>query len=82
MKETGIGDVKMPKNVIKINAHLPAIPDWLKIDKSITFALPLKTARELARKLSEIDENVDIELSFSSGKEMSVEIKYDSFKEE
>jgi hypothetical protein len=71
----------MPKKVIKITTHLPAIPDWLKIHNSITLPLPLKSAKELAKKLLEVKENVEIELNFASGKETTVEIKYESKKE-
>jgi hypothetical protein len=71
----------MPKKVIKITTHLPAIPDWLKIHNSITLPLPLKSAKELAQKLLEVKENVEIELNFASGKETTVEIKYESKKE-
>ena len=41
----------MANKVIIITAHLPAIPDWLKINNSITVPLPLKSAKELAKKL-------------------------------
>lgn len=71
----------MPKKVLKINTHLPAIPEWLKINNSITLPLPLKSAKELARKLLEVQEDVEIELNFSTGKETTVEIKYESKKE-
>jgi hypothetical protein len=67
----------MPKKVLKINANLPAIPDWLKINNYITFPMPLKSARELASKLLEVNEDVEIELNFASGKQTSVEIKYE-----
>jgi hypothetical protein len=68
----------MTKKVIKITTHLPAIPDWLKISKSIVIPLPLKTAKELAKKLLEIQEDVEIELNFTPGKEPDVEIKYET----
>jgi hypothetical protein len=68
----------MPKKVLKITTHMPAIPDWLKINNSITIPLPLKSAKELAKKLIEVQEDVEIELSFSTGKETTVEIKYES----
>jgi hypothetical protein len=42
----------MANKIIKIIAHLPAIPDWLKIDNSITVPLPMKSAKELAQKTS------------------------------
>ena len=67
----------MPKTVLKINTHLPAIPDWLKIHNSITLPLPLKKAKELANKLLEVQEDVEIELNFSTGKETTVEITYE-----
>jgi len=72
----------MPKKVLKINTHLPAIPDWLKVNNSITLPLPLKSAKELAKKLLEVREDIEIELNFSTGKETSVEIKYEPKKEE
>jgi hypothetical protein len=68
----------MPKKVLKITTHLAAIPEWLKINNSITFPLPLKKAKELATKLLEVEEDIAIELSFSSGKETAVEIKYET----
>ncbi len=66
----------MPKKVLKINTHLPAIPDWLKVNSSITIPLPLKSAKELAKKLLEVQEDIEIELNFSTGKETNIEIKY------
>ena len=66
----------MPKKVIKITTHLPAIPDWLKINNSIIIPLPLKTAKELAQKLLEVKDDVEIHLNFASGKKTTVEIKY------
>ena len=71
----------MTKKVLTISTHLPAIPDWLKINNSITLPLPLKSAKELAKKLLEVKEDVEIELNFSTGKEPTVEIKYESGKE-
>jgi hypothetical protein len=68
----------MTKKVIKIIAHLPAIPDWLKINNSITVPLPLKSAKELAQKLMEVQEDVVINLNFASGKKTTVEINWDS----
>ncbi len=67
----------MPKKVLKITTHLKAIPDWLKINNSITIPLPLKSAKELAKKLLEVQEDVEVELNFATGKETSVEIKYE-----
>jgi len=67
----------MHKNVVKITTHLPAIPHWLKIDNTITIPLPLKTAKELAKKLMEIKDDVELEIGFVSGKEVHVEIKYE-----
>ena len=72
----------MPQKVLKITTHLPAIPGWLKINNSLTFPLPLKSAKELAKKLLEVQEDVEIELSFATGKETTVEIKYEPKKEE
>jgi S-adenosylmethionine synthetase len=71
----------MPKKVIKINTHLPAIPDWLKVNNSITLPLPLKSAKELAKKLLEVREDIEVELNFSTGKKTSVEIKYEPKEE-
>ncbi len=71
----------MPKKVLKINTHLKAIPDWLRINNSITIPLPLKNARELAKKLLEVQEDVEIELNLSTGKKTAVEIKYETKKE-
>jgi hypothetical protein len=67
----------MPKKVLKITTHLPAIPNWLKINNSITIPLPLKSAKELAAKLLEVKEDIEIELNLATGKEASVEIKYE-----
>ena len=72
----------MTNKVIKITTHLPAIPDWLKIDNSITIPLPLKSAKELAQKLLEVQDDVEIKLNFTSGKKTTVEIKYESEKKE
>jgi len=71
----------MPKKVLKISTHLPAIPDWLKMHNSITLPMPLKSARELAKKLLEVQDDVEIELNFATGKKPTVEIKYESKKE-
>jgi len=71
----------MPKKILKITTHLPAIPSWLKINNSISFNLPLKSAKELAAKLLEIKEDVEVEINFAAGKEPSVEITYESKKE-
>ncbi|GEM_PF-520495 len=71
----------MPKKVLKITTHLPAMPDWLKINNSITLPLPLKSAKELARKLLDVQEDVEVELNFATGKETTVEIRYESKKE-
>jgi len=71
----------MPKKILKISTHLPAIPDWLKIHNSITLPLPLKSARELANKLLAIKEDVEIELNFASGEKTTVEIRYEPKEE-
>jgi hypothetical protein len=68
----------MAKKIIKISAHLPAIPDWLKINNSIIIPVPLKKAKELAQKLLEVDDDVEIKLNFVSGKKTEVEIQYES----
>ena len=72
----------MANKVINITTHLPAIPDWLKINNSITIPLPLKNAKELAQKLLEVQDDVEIKLNFASGKKTTVEIKYESEKME
>ena len=72
----------MPKKVLKITTHLPAIPDWLKIHNSIALPLPLKSAKELAKKLLEVHEDVEIQLNFATGKKTTVEIKYEAKEEE
>ncbi len=71
----------MPRKVLKITTHLKAIPDWLRINNSIIIPLPLKSAKELAKKLLEVQEDVEIELNFATGKETTVEIKYELKKE-
>jgi hypothetical protein len=68
----------MANKIIKIIAHLPAIPDWLKIDNSITVPLPMKSAKELAQKLLEVEDDVEIKLNFASGKKTTVEINWES----
>jgi len=70
----------MANKVIKITTHLIAIPDWLKINNSITIPLPLKNAKELAQKLLEVQDDVEIKLSFASGKKTIVEIDYETEK--
>jgi hypothetical protein len=72
----------MANKIIKIIAHLPAIPDWLKIDNSITVPLPMKSAKELAQKLLEVQDDVEIKLNFASGKKTTVEINWESEKKE
>ena len=68
----------MPKKVIRITTHLAAIPDWLKINNSVTIPLPMKDAKELAQKLLEVKDDVEIHLNFTSGEKTAVEIKYES----
>jgi hypothetical protein len=72
----------MAKKVLTITTHLHAIPDWLKINNSITLPLPLKNAKELAKKLLEVQEDIEIKLNFSTGKETNVEIRYETENEE
>ena len=67
----------MSKRVLRITTHLPAIPNWLKINNSITIPLPLKSAKELAAKLLEVKEDIEIELNLATGKETTVEINYE-----
>jgi hypothetical protein len=68
----------MANKVIKITTHLPAIPEWLKINNSITIPLPLKSAKELAQKLLEVQGDVEIKLNFASDKKTTVEINWES----
>ncbi len=72
----------MTNRIIKIIARLPVIPDWLKINNSITIPLPVKSAKELAQKLMEVKEDVEIKLNFASGKQPTVEISWDSENKE
>jgi hypothetical protein len=59
----------LANNIITVNAHLQVLPKWLTINNKVSFSLPLKSAKELAKKLLEADDVVEIELNFSSGKE-------------
>ena len=59
----------MANKVIKITTHLPAIPDWLKINNSITIPLPLKNAKELAQKLLDVQDDVEIKAQFCKREE-------------
>jgi hypothetical protein len=70
--------IKMANKAIRITTHLPGIPDWLKIDNSITIPLPLAKAKELAQKLLEVQDDVEIKLSFASGKKTLVEINWET----
>ena len=72
----------MPKKVLKITTHLKAIPDWLKINSTIAIPLPLKKAKELATKLLEVQEDIEIEFNFATGKETLVDIKFEPKEEE
>ena len=67
----------MSEKIIRITTHIPAIPNWLKINNSITIHLPLKSAKELAAKLTEVNDDIEIELNIATGKEANVEIKYE-----
>ena len=67
--------------VLRITTHLAAIPNWLKINNSITIPLPLKSAKKLAKKLLEVQDDVEIQLNFSTGKKTTVEIKFEPKKE-
>ena len=66
----------MTNKTINITAHLPAMPDWLKINNSITIPLPVNAAKELAQKLLEVQDDAEIKLSFVSGKKTMVEIDW------
>ena len=72
----------MAKKVIKITTYIPAIPDWLKIDNAVTIPLPLKSAKELAQKLLDIDDDVEIKINFASGKKTALEIYYELEKKQ
>ena len=72
----------MANKVIKITANLPIIPDWLKINNSITIPLPLKSAKELAQKLLEVQGDAEIKLNFASGKKTTVELDWESEKKD
>jgi hypothetical protein len=72
----------MTKRVLKITTHLPAMPEWLKINNSISIPLPLKSAKALAKRLLEVQEDAEIELNFATGKETNVEIKFEVKKED
>jgi hypothetical protein len=71
----------MSKKVLKITTHLPSIPKWLKISNSITIPLPLKSAKELAAKLLEVKDDMEIEIHIETGEEASVDIKYELNKD-
>jgi hypothetical protein len=71
----------MSKKVLVITTHLPAIPNWIKINSNITVPLPLKSAKELAAKLLEVDEDMEVEIQFETGKDASVAFKYEMKKE-
>ena len=71
----------MLKKILKITTHLPAIPEWLKINNSITIPLPLKSAKELAKKLLEVQEDIEIKINFATGKKTTVEIEFEPKKE-
>ncbi len=71
----------MSKKVLAINTHLPTIPKWLKIDNTLSFPLPLKKAKEIAKKLSDVDDDVEVVINLSSGKELLIEVNYESQKD-
>ena len=71
----------MLKKILKITTHLPAIPEWLKINNSITIPLPLKKAKELAKELLAVQDDVEIQISFATGKKTTVEIKFEPKQE-
>ncbi len=68
---------QMTKKSLIITTHLPAIPNWIKINSSITVPLPLKSAKELAAKLLEVKEDMEIEIHFETGKDASIGFKYE-----
>ena len=67
----------MPTKVLKIVTHVAAIPSWLKINSTVSIPLPLKSAKELAAKLLEVQDDVEIEINFATSKETYVEIKFE-----
>ena len=67
----------MPKKVLKIITHIPAITRWIKIDNTFTIPMSQKTVKDLAAKLLEVSEDVEVELNFSTGKEAAVEFKFE-----
>jgi hypothetical protein len=67
----------MAKKVMKINTQLAAIPSWLKINNSVTFSLPLKNVKELAKSLAEADTDINVEFNLTTGEKLSVEIKFE-----
>jgi len=71
----------MQNRILRITTHLPAIPEWLKINNSITIPLPLKRAKELAKELLAVQEDVEIKISFTTGKKTTVEVNFEPKKE-
>jgi len=70
----------MANKVIKITANLPIIPDWLKINNSITIPLPLKSAKELAQKTPGGPRRRRDKTQFCERKKTTVEIDWESEK--
>ena len=68
----------MAERTIRVNAQLPGVPEWLKINGSVVIPLPLKSVREMAQKLAEVAEgdSVNLEISFAKGKGVTLDFKY------
>jgi len=49
----------------------------LKINNSITFSLPLNSVKDLAKKLAEAENDIDVQLNLSTGEKLNVEIKFE-----
>ena len=64
----------MSNKLITVNAHLSMLPKWLTINNTVTFSLPLKNAKDLAKRLLEAQDTVDIEIKFSSGKDQPADM--------
>lgn len=65
------------KKIIKINTRVPRVPQWLKIDHTMKLRIPIKKAKELANRLLEMDDDVDVQIRFGSGDKGSVDFRYE-----